>query len=239
LRYSFSETGITRLLIPALVPPEDLHTRLSTLSANFVRDTRDNILDAHKGAYYSYEIDFNPQSLGSSVGFAKLLTQTAYYKAIGAGIVWANSVRIGIEEPFSGSHVPISELFFSGGGGTLRGFPLNGAGPQRPIVACGIPGDPNSCSKITVPEGGKQLLIINSEFRIPVPLKKGLGVVPFYDGGNVFAHVGFHGQYTNSVGLGFRYATPIGPIRFDIGHNLNPSPGIKSTQYFFSIGQAF
>ena len=239
LRYSFSETGITHLLIPSLVPPEDLHTRLSTLSVNFVRDTRDNILDAHKGAYYSYEIDFNPRSLGSSVGFAKLLTQTAYYKTIRAGIVWANSLRVGVEEPFSGSHVPISELFFSGGGGTLRGFPLNGAGPQRVIVACGIPGDPNSCSLITAPQGGKQLLLINSEFRIPVPLKKGLGVVPFYDGGNVFAHVGFHGQYTNSVGLGFRYATPLGPIRFDIGHNLNASPGIKSTQYFFSIGQAF
>src|SRR6185369_1901123 len=157
LRYSFSETGITHLLIPSLVPPEDLHTRLSTLSVNFVRDTRDNILDAHKGAYYSYEIDFNPRSLGSSVGFAKLLTQTAYYKTIRAGIVWANSLRVGVEEPFSGSHVPISELFFSGGGGTLRGFPLNGAGPQRVIVACGIPGDPNSCSLITAPQGGKQL----------------------------------------------------------------------------------
>lgn len=239
LRYSFSETGITHLLIPGLVPSQDLHTRLSTFSVNFVRDTRDNVLDAHKGVYHSYEMDFNPKGIGSSVGFAKLLSQAAYYKAIPAGIIWANSVRIGIEEPFSGSHVPISQLFFSGGGSTLRGFPLNGAGPQRKLVACGTPGVASTCSLITVPEGGKQLLIINSEFRIPVPLKQGLSIVPFYDGGNVFAHVGFHGQYTNTVGVGFRYATPIGPIRFDLGHNLNAAPGIKSTQYFVTIGQAF
>lgn len=239
LRYNFSETGITRLLIPGLIPTQDLHVRLSTLGANFVRDTRDNVLDAHKGMYDSYEIDFNPQSFGSSVGFAKLLTQTAYYKEMHSGVIWANSLRIGVEEPFSGSHVPLSEEFFSGGGSTLRGFPLNGAGPQRTLTACGTPGVPSTCSPITVPEGGKQLLIINSEFRIPVPLKKGLSVVPFYDGGNVFAHVGFHGQYTNSIGGGIRYATPLGPIRFDIGHNLNAPPGIKSTQYFVTIGQAF
>ena len=239
LRYTFSETGITHLLIPGLVPPEDLHTRLSTFSVNFVRDTRDNLMDAHKGVYHSYQIDFNPKGIGSSVGFAKLLTQSAFYKAIPAGIIWANSLRIGIEEPFASSHVPISQLFFSGGGGTLRGFPLNGAGPQRTLVACGTPGVASTCALITVPQGGKELLIINSEFRIPVPLKKGLSVVPFYDGGNVFAHVGFHGQYTNTVGLGFRYATPIGPVRVDIGHNLNAAPGIKSTQVFVSIGQAF
>ena len=239
LRYNFSETGITRLLIPGLIPSQDLHVRLSTLGANFVRDTRDNVLDAHKGMYDSYELDFSPEALGSSVGFAKLLTQTAYYKAIRTGVIWANSLRIGVEEPFSGSHVPLSEEFFSGGGSTLRGFPLNGAGPQRTLIACGTPGTASTCSPITVPEGGKQLLIVNSEFRIPVPFKKGLSVVPFYDGGNVFAHVGFHGQYTNSVGGGIRYVTPVGPIRFDVGHNLNAPPGIKSTQYFVTIGQAF
>jgi outer membrane protein insertion porin family len=140
-----------------------------------------------------------------------------------------------LEQAFAGSHVPISEKFFSGGGSTLRGFPLNGAGPQHSITACGS----NACFPISVPVGGRELLIVNSEFRIPVPIKKGLGIATFYDGGNVFNGLGLNGQYTNTLGIGLRYATPVGPVRIDIGHNLNAPPGIKSTQLFITLGQAF
>ncbi len=239
-RYSFRETGLTRLLIPQLVPSQDLHVRLSTFSGTYVRDTRDNPLDAHKGIYETLEADINPSALGSSVNFAKILGQTAYYKKVGAGIIWANSVRIGLANPFVGSHVPISEKFFSGVGSTLRGFPLDGAGPQQNIPACGTPGVPSTCAFIQVPTGGDELLIVNSEFRIPASfLMKNLGVAVFYDGGNVFPDIGFRGQYTNSIGGGFRYNTPVGPIRIDVGHNLNAPPGIKSTQFFITLGQAF
>src|SRR5213079_2139924 len=120
------------------------------------------------------------------------------------------------------SHVPISQNFFTGGGSTLRGFPLNVAGPQRTVPACNDPSNPSTCSLIRVPVGGTQLLILNSEFRIPTGIKKGLSVVPFYDGGNVFHPIGFHQfrqTYTNTVGLGLRYATPVGPIRIDFGRN--------------------
>jgi outer membrane protein insertion porin family len=155
--------------------------------------------------------------------------------------VWANSLRIGLAQPFANSLVPLSEAFFTGGGNTLRGFPLDGAGPQRQVQVCSS-GSSTDCSFIQVPSGGNEQLIINSEARIPVPIKQGLGLVVFYDGGNVFPTVGFHdftSLYTNNVGLGLRYATPVGPVRIDLGHNLNPVPGVKSTQYFVSIGQAF
>jgi outer membrane protein insertion porin family len=241
LRYTLSQTGITRLLpgFENLVPPEDQHVRLSGFAASYTRDTRDNSLDAQKGIYESFELDFNPSFLGSSVDYSKLTAQAAYYKKIPHEIVWANSLRIGTAKPFNGSHVPISEAFFSGGGSTLRGFPLNGAGPQRTITICGDPADPSTCALTTVPVGGNQLFIVNSEFRIPLPVKKGLGVVAFYDGGNVFRRIGFHGQYTNSLGFGVRYATPVGPIRVDIGHNLNAPPGVGGIQYFITLGQAF
>jgi outer membrane protein assembly factor BamA len=119
---------------------------------------------------------------------------------------------------------------------------LNGAGPQTTVPACSNPADPSTCSFITVPTGGRQLFILNSELRIPVPLKKGLSFATFYDGGNVFDHIGFKNfgsQYSNSVGIGFRYATPVGPIRVDIGRNLSPLPGINATQIFLTLGQAF
>jgi outer membrane protein assembly factor BamA len=241
LRYTFSETRLSNLLIPELVPPEDLRTRISMLGAVWSQDTRDNPLDAHKGRYYSAEFDFNSAALGSNTSFARFLGQAAAYKPV-RNMVWANSIRIGLEGAFAGSHVPISQLFFSGGGSTLRGFPLNGAGPQQTIPACGNPADPSTCALINVPTGGNGLLIINSELRIPLSIMKNLTFATFYDGGNVFGNVlssTFGNQYTNSVGVGLRYTTPVGPIRFDVGQNLNPVPGVKSTQFFVTLGQAF
>lgn len=248
LRYSFDQTNLTRILIPDLVPPEDRYVRLSTLAANLTRDTRDNPLDEHSGVLRSLELDLNTTELGSNVDFAKLVGQVAIYREKFHNIVWADSIRIGLEEPFANSFVPLSEEFFTGGGNSLRGFPLDGAGPQRSVTICNdgasscapCPSPTSSC--IQVPTGGNELLILNSEARIPLPFMSGLRIVPFYDGGNVFSSVGFHNflsLYSNNVGLGFQYVTPVGPIRLDVGRNLNPVPGISATQYFISIGQAF
>lgn len=243
LRYNYQVTRISNLLIPELVPPNQLNVRLSTLAASFIHDTRDNVLDAHKGWYYSAELDANPSWLGSNFSFGKFLGQVAHYRNVGKGIIWANSLRLGLEGSFGNSEVPLSSRFFTGGGSTLRGFPLNGAGPQQTITVCGTPGVISTCAPITVPQGGNQLFILNSELRFPLDkIKKNLGIVTFYDGGNVFPTVGLHdftALYSNSVGLGFRYATPVGPLRFDVGRNLNPIPGIKATQYFVTLGQAF
>jgi outer membrane protein insertion porin family len=241
-RYGYRQAVLTNLLIPDLVSRDDRRVRLSYIASTYTYDTRDNVLDAHKGTYQTAQFDVDPSAFGSSVDFARLRIQAAYYKTLKAGIVWASSVRLGMAQPFAGSHVPVSELFFSGGGSTLRGFPLNGAGPQRSIPVCGNPADTSTCTQITVPEGGRELFIANSEVRIPLPLKKGLGFAAFYDGGNVFRHVGFsdfRSNYTNTVGIGLRYSTPVGPVRIDLGHNLNAQPGIKSTQLFITLGQAF
>ncbi len=167
LRYNFQYTHITNLLIPELVPPNQLNVHLSTLSASWVHDTRDDVLDAHRGIYLNYEVDISPYWMGSNFSFAQFVSQSAYYKNIGKGIIWANSLRIGLEQPFAGSEVPISSAFFAGGGSTLRGFPLNGAGPQRTILVCGNPSDPATCSKITVPR--RRQRTADHQHRIALP----------------------------------------------------------------------
>jgi outer membrane protein insertion porin family len=246
-RYDYRQTNLSQVLVPQIVLPEDQHVRLSILSAALIHDTRDKPLDAHSGRYETINISANPKALGSSTGFAKLFGQYAYYRPV-HGIVWANSIRLGLEEAFGDSHVPTSERFFSGGGTSLRGFPTDSAGPQRNVKVCGNPADQTTCDVIRVPVGGNQLFVLNSELRIPLPLqippiiKEGLGLVLFYDGGNVYHAVNFNSfvkNYTNTVGVGLRYNTPIGPVRFDIGRNLNPITGIKATQFFITLGQAF
>lgn len=241
LRYDFRRTVLSQILIPNLVLPEDRSVRLSSPSATLIHDTRDKPLDPHNGFYQTLDLGITPKALGSSVNFGRLVGQFASYHPLGP-IVWANSFRLGLAKPFAGSRVPTSERFFAGGGNTLRGFPLNGAGPQRTVPVCTDPNNPATCTNITVPVGGNQLFILNSEIRYPVPIISNLGGVVFYDGGNVYSNINlrqFIDSYTSTVGVGLRYATPVGPVRIDVGRNLNPIPGINPLQFFITLGHAF
>jgi len=241
LRYRFRRTILSNLLIPGLVLPQDQRLRLSTLSATWIRDTRDKPLDASRGFYQTLDLGIIPTALGSNANFARLLGQSSYYKPFGK-TVWANRITLGLAHSFASTDVPTSERFFSGGETTLRGFPINGAGPQRTVPACTDPAVPSTCVNLQVPVGGDQLFVFNSEFRFPLGIKEGLGAAVFYDGGNVYGPVGvshFIRDYTNTVGVGVRYNTPVGPVRFDIGRNLNPVTGVKATQFYITLGQAF
>lgn len=241
LRYDFNQTNLSQLLVPELVLPQDRNVHLSTFSGTYLKDTRDHPLDAHHGVFETYSLGITPTALGSSANFARFYGQYAFYKPV-HGMVWANSLRLGLDKPFSGSFVPTSQLFFSGGGTTLRGFPIDEAGPQRIVPFCNVLSGVSGCTDITVPVGGRELFVLNSEIRFPLKIMKPLGGVFFYDGGNVYSAINlnqFVDNYTSTVGFGLRYETPVGPIRIDIGRNLNPVPGLNATQYFITLGQAF
>jgi outer membrane protein assembly complex protein YaeT len=133
--------------------------------------------------------------------------------------------------------IPLPERFFSGGGTSLRGFALNQAGPRDSITG--------------FPVGGQALLVLNQEFRFPMRLPyigSALSGALFYDGGNVYSRLSritfrpyspkpifnpanptqceFNctnelNYFSHTVGLGFRYGTPVGPIRVDLGYQIN------------------
>jgi outer membrane protein insertion porin family len=241
VRYDFNKTSLSQLLVPELVLQQDRSVRLSTFSGTLIRDTRDKPLDAHRGMFGTLNLGITPTALGSSANFGRLFGQFATYKQVHS-IVFANSIRLGLAKPFAGSFVPTSQLYFSGGGTSLRSFPIDEAGPQRLVPFCSGLQNQTGCVNVTVPVGGRELLILNSEVRFPLRIMKALGGVIFYDGGNVYGAINLpstFNNYTNTVGFGLRYSTPIGPIRIDLGHNLNPVPGINPTQYYITLGQAF
>jgi outer membrane protein insertion porin family len=133
--------------------------------------------------------------------------------------------------------IPLPERFFAGGGTSLRGFALNQAGPRDPCTG--------------FPVGGQALLVLNQEFRFPMRLPyigTALSGALFYDGGNVYSRLGritfrtyspepvfraanptqcqFNctnelNYFAHTAGMGFRYTTPVGPIRIDLGYQLN------------------
>src|SRR5262249_35068779 len=132
--------------------------------------------------------------------------------------VLAFSERVGWKVPYGGDlELPISVRYFAGGSTTLRGFGFDEAGPTAQIAG------------VTVPGGGQMLTILNTEYRFPLAMpdnagNRRLGAVLFYDTGNVFERPRDFSlkQFTNTLGAGLRFRTPLGPIRFDVGFNLNP-----------------
>jgi outer membrane translocation and assembly module TamA len=85
---------------------------------------------------------------------------------------------------------------------------------------------------------------LNAELRIPV--RGVLGAVVFLDGGNVFQTPGDIrlGELRGAAGFGFRYRSPLGPIRVDLGFKLDRRPLPtgeleRPTALHISLGQAF
>ncbi len=189
------------------------------------RDTRDKIVDPHRGTLQRLSFEVADIVLGSEVSYVKLTGATQWFFPLAWETVAALSFQGGIAEAFGTTgEVPISRRFFLGGSTTIRGYDFERVGPTAPDGT---------------PTGGDLYVLANLEWR--VPLYKSFGVVLFTDVGNVFRAIDDFrpGQIKGSVGLGLRYRTPIGPIRLDYGHKLDPQGNEASGRFHFSIGQAF
>ncbi|MEM6554727.1 MAG: BamA/TamA family outer membrane protein [Pseudomonadota bacterium] len=138
-------------------------------------------------------------------------------------IVAATRIRSGFVFGAALSDLPVSRRFFAGGGGSARGFEYQSVGPED---ADGTP------------TGGRGLLEVSGELRWR---RDGpLGFVAFLDGANVSANQGVDFEDIRySAGLGIRYDTLIGPLRFDIATPIDPDDGDDPVQVYVSVGQAF
>ena len=128
--------------------------------------------------------------------------------------------------------LPASERFFAGGDTTVRGFALDSLGTEATLDSQGLP------------KGGNGTMIFNLEAR--APYWKNMQFVWFMDAGNVFARVSDIrlAELRPTSGVGFRYRSPIGPLRVDWGWKLStrllPSGGReRSNVLHISLGQAF
>jgi len=154
-RYDFNKTILSQLLVPELVLPQDRNVHLSTLSSTLIRDTRDKPLDAHKGIFlypefcsYSRNPSDPTPALQNSSG--SMLSTSLFIP-----LCFANSVRLGLAKAFNGSFVPTSQLYFSGGGTSLRAFPIDEAGPQRLVPFCNVLAAANRVRQRYRPRGRK------------------------------------------------------------------------------------
>jgi translocation and assembly module TamA len=119
--------------------------------------------------------------------------------------------------------VPSDRLFYSGGGGSVRGYEYQGVGPRLPD---------------NTPRGGLSLFETSIEVRRAIG--RSFGAVAFIDAGAIgFQETPNFNNLRYAAGIGVRYKLPFGPIRADIAVPLDRREGDAAFQIYISIGQAF
>jgi len=165
--------------------------------------------------------------IGSDLRFAKLYgNYIQYYKVMEhPRLILAGRLAMGGILGAESYEIPADERFFAGGGGSIRGYGFQLASPL---------------DKNGDPQGGNALL----EFAIETRMGFGnnMGGVAFIDGGASYKKRLFDGsnELRYGAGLGFRYSSPIGPLRADIALPIDPREDIDDPfQLYLSIGHAF
>ena len=226
LYYEFSIVNTSDVKPDVVLSKEDTGTvAISALKPGIVYDSRDNPFDPKKGILSGIQLKVTSPLLLSETNFIKLLANGSTYQELSKWFVLALSLRAGTAWGYHDTdELPIVERFFLGGRTTVRGYRQDTLGPKGP--------DGN-------PTGGDAFLCGNLELRSY--LGKGIGIVAFLDGGNVWLKAKDidPGDLKYSTGLGFRYNTPVGPISIDYGHKLNREKGESRGELHFSIGHAF
>jgi outer membrane protein insertion porin family len=124
--------------------------------------------------------------------------------------------------------MPIHERFFAGGSNSFRGEYFDELGPKDPFSG--------------QPVGGKLLALMNFELTVPFLINlPNLSWLLLYDVGNVFSSRSDFklSNIEHALGFGLRYLTPLGPLRLEVGLNLNAPGGVRKVIPFISVGNMF
>jgi outer membrane protein insertion porin family len=214
----------------AVVPDRFKSGTTSAVRLSLQWDKRDNRLFPTDGYYTSVSAEvaaplLSPESLFGEVNlFRRYVADLRYYQPIWKGIVFRTKLALGWIQDWDAQHrVPISELYYVGGINSVRGYRYLSITPSRRVPAAGR-GDAPTVSFDT---GGDKQAVLNLELEFPLFQKVGVRGVVFADGGNAFAPGSYWDDTVayslyKSVGFGFRWFSPIGPLRFEWGIPLDP-----------------
>jgi outer membrane protein insertion porin family len=233
LGYAYDDAEILDVSEDAAQSIKDMRGKnvTSSISLGIQRDSKDRPFMTTRGSVNSLTFEKAGDILGGTVEFNKYLAKTLWYFPLFWDTVFVAQGRGGyIQE--TGEPIPVYQKFRIGGINTVRGFESYSISPK----------DPKTLESI----GGEQMLIFNFEYRFPALKEQGIVGVVFFDAGNVFTDLPSDEAKTVSglrfgAGGGIRWFSPVGPIRFEYGFNLDPDPELdeKSGDWYFTMGGQF
>lgn len=197
----------------------------STLQANALLRG----LEGSLGTFASIDLSQSAEFLNNDFDYVRAFAQVFHSRrAFDVGdrrVVWAQSWRLGVIEN-SGPELPIDQRFLAGGEYSVRGYGRESLGPQE-TTDDGLRA-----------LGGEALFVVNQELRFPVA-GDFEGVV-LIDSGNVWDDVDeLFDEFLSSAGLGVRYRSPLGLLRFDVAVPLDRREGDDSVRFYLGFGHVF
>ncbi|WP_457569072.1 BamA/OMP85 family outer membrane protein [Desulfurobacterium sp.] len=186
-------------------------------------DKRNSFSNPTKGYRFYLKLSYTGGFLGGDADYFLSEIKVLKLKNIKRRFVVALRAGVGYIRPF-GSGVPIQDRFYLGGAESIRGYKY---GTISPVDSSG-----NYV-------GGNFYSLASIELRYMI--FKELQIAVFCDSGDVFPDASdftFNGWYS-SLGLGFRYLTPVGPLRVDYGYKLKPIDGQGRGRFHISFGFPF
>jgi translocation and assembly module TamA len=199
---------------------------IAALPVGLGYDGSDNLLDPTRGFRLSGRLSPEISFRSGHKTYARMQFDASAYRPVSDRVVVAGRVRLGTILGAGVFDMAPSRRFYSGGGGSVRGYGYQRLGPKD------IDGDPI---------GGRGLAEFALEARIRLKQFGGnFGIVPFFDGGSLTTDTqpGFK-DWRFGAGIGVRYYSTFGPIRIDLGVPLNRQQGDGPVAVVVSLGQAF
>lgn len=243
----------------------------SAVTARLVYDTRDNVLFPTSGMFHQLKGEFASKYFGSDNEYNRYTFDARFYvpvikteRSFRAWVVFRSNFQVGyIQSPTNGG-VPVFERYFPGGiygHGSLRGYRLRSLGPRILVQSSPNP----SAALYPFEVGGNLLTALNLELEFMVVPPANIKAVVFADIGNAFNTEAQYCQEPNpeqlpkadpctsfslkslrySMGFGFRWQSPIGPLRFEWGFPLDKLAGTSllapedPVVFEFNVGTGF
>jgi len=209
---------------PTLLGPIDYN--LAMIGLTQTTDFRNDPINPGRGFIFTSSFDFG--MLDNQPAFTRSIVRFSYYVPVGKTL-FALGARVGYISPIV-DELPIDVRFFNGGSTTVRSFAERQLGPK---------------DSGNNPLGGDIYTVFNAEYTFPIV--GGLQGAVFADAGslknkeirNSPAEVRGSEDMRYAIGLGLRYALPIGPLRIDYGVNPNRRADEDFGAFNFSFGFAF
>jgi len=249
LAYDYRRVELENVEELIRVDPQDREIEISSIIPSLLVDRRDDPFDPTEGWSSAVNLQYAFPVFSTDANFLKIFVQQSGYLSLGPAGVLAASFRTGAIEPFDGevffdeelgttnNPVPIGERFFAGGRTSHRSFgrDLLGIDGKTRIARLDEAGGVTEL----LPGGGNGLLLASLEYRFPII--GSLGGTVFGDAGNVWLDwrdLNFD-EIRYGLGVGLRYRSPIGPVRLEVGWNLDTLPGESSTEVHLNFGNPF